>query len=648
MSSIKAVAIMSFLGSVASYPTMHQPPAVHQTPVVKEAPAVQQTQAVQQPPAVEEPPAMDQPPAVEVQASGNTTAARRTLWPLTNYGGIGSKPDPALYESEELFWGDGTAFSNMTCAPKDDNKMLNMARLGDWVKSLDCSKNALDVGFESSDAMNKAKSAWQWVTKDPDNAAVVVVDGTKCGGPNRRQPYLIQKISYDEKSQQATLSGKATKWDEVMMNAAVQISSSYPASSGLDKRQETSGSVDLAQTFNLNIAEIAINDNARVRLDCVDCRTTGRVDFTANLDVGFLPPKLDVSATLTTRDGVGINLGLGLTLEADITGSLDFNKELLSVPLAGFDIPGVTTLAPLLSINAGGSIGPVTASIEAQFGGAITAADDRTLRIGDGDSDKLDFQFTPQDPTLSGSVELTANIGPVYIAAFEASAFGLAGSFGIDLKAPTLDARAAIEASSDLGVCDDPNAAAGATLSANAGVSFGIFGGLGKAEELPNEIVIAEVNQELFSKCFPFGQVDGGDDPAGPGAPEGDGAQGRDITKDSSENVSNFDGNDGKRPFVGRVNYANTDGNNGASLWFNANDVVLLSPLNEGDTIVDVSLMAEVNPAAKCTLFDSFDQAQGADGCGNLANPITPDLTPGAAPIAIDGKTHLCARCEGL
>ncbi|KAF4946810.1 hypothetical protein FSARC_14108 [Fusarium sarcochroum] len=638
MSSIKAVAIMGFLGTVASHPTMNQPSAVGQTPPAGQTPPVAQ------------PPAVEQPPAAGAQAASNNTAApaSRTLWPLTNYGGIGKKPDPALYESEEVFWGDGTAFANMTCNPKDDNKMLNVARLGDWVDSLDCSKSALDVGFKSADAMNKAKSAWQWVTQDPDNAAVVVVDGTECGGPNRRQPYLVQSISYDEKTKQATLSGKPTQWSDVMENANVQVSTSYPATSGLEKRQSADGSVDLAQTFNINIAEINIKDDLRLLLDCVDCRTTGRVDFTANLDVGFLPPSLDISATLTTRDGVGINLGLGLKLEADLTDSADFNKELLSIPLAGFDVPGVATLAPLLSVNAGGSIGPVTAAIEANFGGAITASDDRALRVGTGeDSDNLDFQFTPQDPTLSGSVELSASIGPVFIAAVEASAFGQGASFGIDLKAPTLEATAAVEASSDLGVCDDPNAAAGATLSASAGVSFGIFGGLGKSDELPNEIVIAEVNQELFSKCFPFGQVDGGDD-AGDGGDGG--AAGRDIALDSSENVSNFDGNNGQRPSVGLVNYRNDDAaiDNGASLWFNANDVVLLSPLSVGDRIADVSLNAGLNTAAKCTLFDSFDQTQGADGCGNLANPITPDLTPGAAPVAIDGKTHLCVRCEGL
>ncbi|KAF4975443.1 hypothetical protein FZEAL_7763 [Fusarium zealandicum] len=607
-SSMKMIAMMSLVGTVASYPTMLSLRAAR------------------------------------AEAPSDSTDGRRTLWPLTNWGGIGSQPNPALYKSEEVFWGDGTAFASMTCAPKDDKKMLNLARLGEYVHSLDCSDDALDVGFKSTDALNKARISWQWVTQDPDNAVVVIVDGNECGGPNRRQPYLVQDISYNGDTRRAILSGKPTQWSEVMETAAVQVGTSYPANTGLEKRQETSGSVDLAQTFNGNIAEISINDTARLILDCLDCRTTGRLDFTANLDVGFIPPSLDVSATLTTRDGVGINLGLGLKLEVDLTDSLDFNRELLSIPLTGFDVPGIATLAPLLSINAAGSIGPVTASIEAQFGGAITAADDRALRIGtDEGSDDLDFQFTPSDPSLSGSVELSASIGPVYIAAVEASLFGsdsLAGSFGIDLKAPTLEARAALEATTDLGVCGDPNAAAGVTLSANAGVSFGIFGGQGRSEELPNEITIAEITQELFSQCFPFAQVDEGDNTGGGGD--------RDISLDSRLNTPNFDGDDGNRPSVGTVNYQNVDSNNGVAFWFNANDVVLLSPLNEGDTIASVTLNADVNAAARCTLFDSFDQNQGADGCGNLANPIVPDLTPGSEPVVVDGKTHVCVQCQGL
>lgn len=72
MSSIKAAAIMSFLGMVASYPTMPNPRAVG------------------------------------AEGCSSSTGGRRTLWPLTNWGGIGSQPDLALYESEELYWGDGS------------------------------------------------------------------------------------------------------------------------------------------------------------------------------------------------------------------------------------------------------------------------------------------------------------------------------------------------------------------------------------------------------------------------------------------------------------------------------------------------------------------------------------------------------------
>lgn len=30
----------------------------------------------------------------------------RRLEPLTNWNGIGDRPDPALYDAEELYWGD--------------------------------------------------------------------------------------------------------------------------------------------------------------------------------------------------------------------------------------------------------------------------------------------------------------------------------------------------------------------------------------------------------------------------------------------------------------------------------------------------------------------------------------------------------------
>lgn len=72
MSSVKVATIMSFLGMVASYPTMPSPRAAG------------------------------------AEECSSSTDDSRTLWPLTNWGGIGSKPDPALYKSEELYWGDGS------------------------------------------------------------------------------------------------------------------------------------------------------------------------------------------------------------------------------------------------------------------------------------------------------------------------------------------------------------------------------------------------------------------------------------------------------------------------------------------------------------------------------------------------------------
>ncbi|KAM0551270.1 hypothetical protein ACHAPJ_008615 [Fusarium lateritium] len=202
-----------------------------------------------------------------------------------------------------------------------------------------------------------------------------------------------------------------------------------------------------------------------------------------------------------------------------------------------------------------------------------------------------------------------------------------------------LDASAKLEATSDLRVCGDVSAAAGVTHAASAGVELSVFAGKGKSEELPNEFKLASSSQELFNQCFPFRRVSGNNS----GSTNND-----DPAKDGKDNTPNFDGKNGVRPSVSEVKYKNGDGINGASLWFNSNDNVAITPLSVGDKLAEIFLSEKLGDDVKCTLFDSFDKSQNPDGCANLANRLTPDLFPGFTITVGGDTTHLCIKCENL
>lgn len=483
-------------------------------------------------------------------------------------------------------------FSKMTCVPTQGQKMLNVARLGNAVSSVDCSNSdSVTMTFKDQRSYRAARQAWAWADKSADNYVVAVLDGD-CGGPNGRSTFRAGDITYDDNSRQATLSGERTAWDKFMDKGSLKIRSSYPEGTGMSKRQ-ASGSISLASEFNRNIISVPLDDISTLNLDCLDCTTSGSLDFQADLDFGIFPPKFDLVASVTTRDNVGLHLGMGLTLEAQLANGVDIpGIQLLTLPIAGIDVPGVGSLGPSLSVVANGNIGSVTASLTAGFGGSITVDNDVTLRIGgDQASDPFNVNFQADDPTLSGAVTVTADVAPAFVVGFEASVLSLAGSFGAALRAPKFDLTASVEASTQ-GVCDDPTATSGATFSANIGAEIVVFGGSGKVEDLPNEFTVFETSQELFNKCFPFG---GGEKPADSST----------EPAPVSSPADGLNGNDGSAPKRGTLQMRNPEQ---TVDWFYAdgNDGFKIESLQEGQTIGTLTLDDD-GAGSTCVVFQLDD-----------------------------------------
>jgi hypothetical protein len=482
-------------------------------------------------------------------------------------------------------------FSKMTCVPTQGQKMLNIARLGNAVSSVDCSNpDSVTMTFKDQHSYQAARQAWAWADKSADNYVVAVLDGD-CGGPNGRSTFKAGDITYDENSRQATLSGEKTAWDKFMEKGSLKIRSTYPEGTGMSKRQ-AKGSVSLAQQFNRNILSIPLDDISTLNLDCLDCATSGSLDFEADLDFGLFDG-FSLSASVTTKDNVGLHLGMGLTLEAQLADGVDIpGIQLLSFPLGGINVPGLGSLGPSLSVIANGNIGAVTASLTAGFGGSVTIPNDVTLRVGgDEGSDAFEPVFQADEPTLSGAVTVTADVAPAFVVGFEAKFLKFGGSFGAALRAPKFDLTASVEAST-AGVCDDPTATAGATFSANIGAEVVIFAGGDSIENLPNAVTVISRSQELFNKCFPFG---GGEQPVDP------------VTEPVpvSAPADGLNGNDGSAPKRGTLQMRNPEQ---TVDWFYAdgNQGFKIESLQDGQTIGTLTLDDD-GAGSTCIVFQIDD-----------------------------------------
>ncbi|KFH48754.1 hypothetical protein ACRE_004810 [Hapsidospora chrysogenum ATCC 11550] len=523
------------------------------------------------------------------------------LPPLTWYNGIGKgdKQDVGLYDQEVMYWGDNKALATVTCGPrvdKGDNKMLNLARLGDWVEPSDCSSDEwVKVKFKTQESYNSAKEAWAWVDSTEGNTVYVVVDGANCG-EDGRQPYAVTHVVYDEATLTATLMGRKDKWMEFVRTGDVHFSSQgAKTDNNLEKRAE--GTLNLENDFSKPIVNAEFN-GVSVGLECVECKTTGALDY--ELSVGFF----EVTAEVTTRNSVGASILLGLSISGELVEPFRPSPiNFLSVPLTPFSILGIAEFSPIITVNGQAEIGSLTAELTTTFGGAVRVPDDRTLRLFGG-SDSLDPEFEAFEPTIGASLELTASISPTVTLEMSARAFGIGATVGVALEAPFLEASLKAEADTGGGVCNDPEGLAGLSFGLDIGARMNFFAGFGEKGEQPNAIEIFSVQTPLVDTCLALATGEGDGDDGGDGG-DGDNGGG---------------GDENERPKVGFAAYSNGEVRD--LFNFGALDDATAIPVVDGATLSAVAIDGEAAGIANCEVYSDFVDEDPLPQCFNLVERV--------------------------
>ncbi|OJD26794.1 hypothetical protein ACJ73_01813 [Blastomyces percursus] len=187
------------------------------------------------------------------------------------------------------------------------------------------------LAFTSKANFEYAIRAWKWVNEDETHKFIIFADDSSCGRPDERVPYLIHHADYDEKNFIAYLYGEEKKWEEVAHTFDLEFGNAeLPDPSQLHHKRlgnwRFSKKVNLLikKRFNGNIINIK-DPVGSMRLDCVDCGTSGRSQAQMKIKVKWL--KEEVSLTISP-DNVRGDLGLKLTTKRQIPGEVGFMFKL--------------------------------------------------------------------------------------------------------------------------------------------------------------------------------------------------------------------------------------------------------------------------------------------------------------------------------
>ncbi|RVD83635.1 uncharacterized protein DFL_005415 [Arthrobotrys flagrans] len=242
-----------------------------------------------------------------------------------------------------------------------------------WVKGeIDLSKlgnNSIKLEFLSDSAGGIVMEEWKLNPQDKKDYFFLIVDAPSVENPDiiRATPIQIQSVAVD--GTVVTLEAYPMAWD-VVGELDINIYSDKPkASTGLAKRLDFKPGFALDVHFNdrqkaeiplfkfpplgfnpwpdAKIPKTDIKVAGNVELTCVECHTAGRVEFGARFRTSWWWVK-EASVHFSAKDLKSVT---DIQAKVEIEGSKEWKKELTSIPLSPFAIPGILNFGPELTFS---------------------------------------------------------------------------------------------------------------------------------------------------------------------------------------------------------------------------------------------------------------------------------------------------------
>ncbi|KAK2809709.1 hypothetical protein FQN50_003554 [Emmonsiellopsis sp. PD_5] len=321
-----------------------------------------------------------------------------------------SQLDPRKIET--LLWGNkvenGTSFAmaNMTLYTEDGQLILSVERFKPMLKSLQCGSKMV-LAFNSKEQFEYAIRAWKWINDDETHKFIMIADDPGCGPDDERVPYLIHDVDYDEKNFVANLYGQEKDWQDVAQTFDLEYGSADVPnpSSRLHKRLGEWGftkdvNLGIKHNFNRGIVNVKGSEGS-MKLDCVDCGTSGSFKARLKIKVKWLKPK-EVSLTIKPHNVRG-DLGLEATIskkESKYTLSLSQSKKILELPIWGTKIPKIGKVGFFFKLSMGVSTDSKSkGTAKFNFGTVAKLSNSAVAKVNLADAD--DQKFSGWGPKFS-------------------------------------------------------------------------------------------------------------------------------------------------------------------------------------------------------------------------------------------------------
>lgn len=399
-------------------------------------------------------------------------------------------------------------------------RYLSDEQFSEAIEDVKCDGSAVLIKLNSAANFKSAKSQWKWVNQS-GKKIILFLDQPGCGDDDVRQPYIVKKATFEDDNS-INFAAVEAEWAQVVEQYQLQYGSGH---SNTTSDLQTRGIGDISKTldpifidFNHDLSHTIIpqkdiGGGVTLELDCQPCSTSGNIELqivAQAKDFGFSDQSLQM--TITTPQQIGASITLALSAQGALTDAFDQTFALPDINLA--DIPGIKGIfeaGPILHVQAEAGISEIEAEVTVSAGVDVTIDSNSQLEFDlfNPDSDNVQGwtpSFSPQTPSVSGNVSVTANVITQLVLDLEATVFTKGFAVGVMLAAPEIDARLSAAADSAGGVCNDPNAIAGVSFDLGAGAEFDFFAGSEPSDfniqNLPHKKQILTTSTDIFSTCL--------------------------------------------------------------------------------------------------------------------------------------------------
>jgi hypothetical protein len=325
--------------------------------------------------------------------------------------------------------------------PGEAENILAMEKFNTMLKSVDC-RNGLSLTFKDDATFAYAKKVWDWVNGADNHTFVMVAGPGECGNNTNRIPFVVSSLKFDEEANNAQLTASKGEWKTVAHSYDLVVGN--VPSGTLQRRVDVSKdlSIDASSQFPFSVS--LGSGSLTAGLACTNCSTTGKFNMQLKASVHLFKDD-ELSVTVAPQD-VSAIAQVKLTATADITGSLSKDFEIIKIPIDGITIPKILDLGPFLTVSVGAQLGPLQVTGGLQTG--ATAFFDNSAILKFDLLNPSNNQFSGWDPnidtipiTVDGRISGAVSIFVKPEVSFEAKVFGKGFEFGLNLKAPNVNAK---------------------------------------------------------------------------------------------------------------------------------------------------------------------------------------------------------------